>query len=316
MQQAKLIYNPNAGVKRNLGKNGVSLEDITAMLNQYQISFKLSPTKKAGDALRLSREAVKEGYKTVLIAGGDGTVGEAANGLVGSDVRLGIIPMGSFMNIAKMLSIPLELEKAIEIIKIGRVRKIDAGLIKEKAEGESGKDYFLESAGIGMEANFHKLFKMLEKGKIGVIIDIFRLIFHYHRFKAKVFIDDGEMEVYTHLITVSNAPMSGASLNTAPQAKLNDHKLTVSVYKMSKFQIFNYLVRAFTKKELFHPQIATFSTKKALVKAEKRVRVHTDGRFFTKTPVEFSVVPHALNVISGFPDSEDSPLLKRTALDP
>jgi len=311
-----LIFNPNAGVKRNMGKKSTNLEEIESLLNQYQIPFELTPTKKPGDAEIFAREAAKKGAKTVLVAGGDGTVGEAASGLVGTNTELGIIPIGSFMNTAKMLSVPFDLEKAVAVIKIGRVRKIDVGVVQELSDSKKQKHYFLESAGIGLEAIFHKHFGKFEKGNKKELIAIVKSFFNYDKFESKIFLDDREIEVKTHLITVSNGPLSGASLNMSPLSKLNDHRLTVSVYKMSKFQIVNFLFNTLSKQFLIHPQISSFQAQKVRIETKPKIRIHADSRFFSQTPVEFTILPSALSAISGFPKEEDTSLLKRTQLDP
>jgi diacylglycerol kinase (ATP) len=313
---ARLIFNPNAGQKRNLGKEGTNLEEITGLLDQYQIPVDPTPTKKAGDATVLAKEAAKLGYKTVLVAGGDGSVGEAANGLAGTEVNLGIIPIGTFMNTASMLSIPLELEKAIELIKIGRTRKIDLGVL-EKQNGKKGeKYYFIESAGVGLEAKIHRHVWKLERGNKKAILGFIRDMFKYSRFNARIELDDNNLEVKTHMITVSNGPLSGASLTLAPGAKLNDHELTVSIYMMNKFEILNFFAKIFKNSKFFHPDVLTFKTKRARIETDPVTRIHADATFYNETPVGFSVWPNALNVISGFPKDHEQSLIKRTSLDP
>ena len=313
---ARLIFNPNAGRKRNMGKKSTSLEDIVRLLERYQIPVELTPTKGPGDATKLAREAVKLGYKTVLVAGGDGSVGETANGLVGSDVSLGIIPIGTFMNTATMLSIPYDLEKAITLIKIGRTRKIDMGILEKKDDKKSEKYYFIESAGIGLEAKMHRYVWKMERGNKNAIFGFLGDLFRYNRFNAKIQLDNNNLEVKTHMITVSNGPMSGASLKIAPDSKLNDHELTVSVYMMNKFEILNFLARVFKGNNYFHPDVLTFKTKHARIETDPPTRIHADATFYHETPVEFSIWPNALNVICGFPESaEDNSLIKRTPLD-
>jgi diacylglycerol kinase (ATP) len=165
-QKIKLIYNPQAGAKWKIFPNYLqyqtSLKDIKQHLEQSEFEVNPAPTKAPGHATQLAKEAIKEGYKIVVAAGGDGTVGEVANGLVHSDVTLGIVPLGSFMNVAKMLLIPLDIEKAIQLIKIGRTRKIDVGSVNRLSGEKLGQPYyFLESAGIGLEAQLYgkRLFK-------------------------------------------------------------------------------------------------------------------------------------------------------------
>lgn len=114
-----LIYNPLAGKKRKLlpMQTDVTLEQIKDLFKQYQIPVDYAPTKHAGHATELAKQAVKK-YKMVIAAGGDGTIGEVMTGLVGSEVTLGILPLGSFMNIARMLSIPRDVEAAIMLMNI------------------------------------------------------------------------------------------------------------------------------------------------------------------------------------------------------
>jgi diacylglycerol kinase (ATP) len=321
--KAKFIFNPHAGTKRKLLPNPnsatTSLEDIKDLLKKYQIPVDYCPTKAPGHATELSKSAQKEGYKLVLVAGGDGTVGEAVNGLVGSDIPLGIIPLGSFMNIARMLSIPLDIEKAVMLVKIGRSRKIDVGSVTQlSGEKLSEPYYFLESCGLGIEAELHQYFLDLERGNYKAIFKTFKTLFAYYGYPAKLTLDNEKVETRAILINVANGPYSGAALKLAPKAKLNDHKLTITQLKLSKIELFKYLFRLATgrKKGYYHKAIINQAKK---VKIETRVArpVHADARLYGVTPVEFKIVPNALNIISGFPESKsETSLIKRTLLDP
>src|SRR5258708_14378798 len=98
MEKTALIYNSHAGKKRGLfslfrGKL-TALEDIKELLTKYQIPVDYFPTKRPGHATQLASQCVKKGYKTILAAGGDGTVGAGANGLVGPDTTLRTQPLG------------------------------------------------------------------------------------------------------------------------------------------------------------------------------------------------------------------------------
>lgn len=321
--KAKFIFNPHAGTKRKLIPNPnaapTSLEDIKELLKQYQIPVDYFPTKAPGHATALAKSAQKEGYKMVIVAGGDGTTSEAANGLVGSDIPMGIIPLGSFMNTARMLSIPLDVEKAIMLIKIGRIRKIDVGsVVKLSGEKLSDPYYFLESCGLGIEAEVQQYIKEMEQGKLKSLFKIFKTLFAYYGYPAKITMDHEKIESRAILINVANGPYTGAALKIAPKAKLNDHKLTITQLKLSKVELFRYMFRLATgrKKGYYHRAIIKQAEK---VRIETKVErpVHADASLFGATPVEFKIVPNALNVIAGFPQSKsETALLKRTLLDP
>lgn len=341
--KVKLIYNPRAGAKRKLlnNKDSFALEDLISLLKQYQIEVDYFPTRRPGHATELAASASGEGYNAVIAAGGDGTVSEVANGLINTDIPLGIIPLGTFMNIARMLSIPTDLEKAVAIIKIGRTRKIDVGKItmisgerisdhpsvkiKERVLRDSSSVintptntglYFLESAGIGLDAELQEQFLEFEQGNFKTIFKMIKTYLDYYIAKSKITIDNEVIETKASLIAVSNGPFTGAALPISPQAKLNDHRLSVTIYKMSKFELVKYFLRWFISKKITQSKIQTYKAKKVKIESRSKRIVHTDARVFGTTPIELEIIPNALNVISGFPKDSKYTLMKRTYLDP
>lgn len=321
--KAKFIYNPKAGSKKSFlfrKKPSLMLEDLHRLLRKYEIEFDETPTKGPGDARRLAAEAAKEGRDLVIIAGGDGTVGEAANGLVGTDTALGILPLGTFMNVARMLSIPFALEAAVQTIKMGNVRRIDVGeIVYLEGKGSEESRFFLEEAGMGFEALFQEEFLAWERGDRGALIRFFKNAFGFYSSQVTVELDEGKsFESRAHVITISNGPYAGAALPLAPSAKLNDHLLTVRRYRMSRGEFVRHLLRIKTLGVYQNPQIEVYKSATVKITSPRPRSVHADARVFGTTPVSFKVRPSALNVITGFPDSpEDSALLKeRTYLAP
>lgn len=319
--RVKLIYNPNAGKKRRiLHHTETTLEEIKEVLRQYQILADFVPTKYEGHATILAKKSIEEGYRMVIAAGGDGTIGEVANGLIGSDVTLGILPLGTFMNISRMLSVPSDLEKAVALIKIGRTRKIDVGMVvRIGGEKLSEPHYFLENAGLGMEAQLHEDFYRVEHYGIKEIFKIFGTVFDFYGHKARIELDNKTViETRAPAITISNGPFTGAALPIAPKARLNDHRLTVSIYKMGKWGLIRHFLDLMRwKTKGIYSRVDTYKAKKVKIVTKVPRLVHADARLFDTTPVEFRIFPNALNVISGFPKAvELKSLEKRTYLDP
>lgn len=315
----KLIYNLNAGKKASLfgGGTNVTLEHIKGLFEQYQISVDYFPTKGPGDATRLAAESITEKYNFVIAAGGDGTISEVAAGLVGSEMVMGILPLGTFMNTAAALAIPYDLELAVAIIKLGRVRKIDVGQVRGIDDFAPNKVfYFLENAGVGLEAQLQEEFLELENGNLTVLPRIIKTMFEYYAFKVRLVLDDREVNVRSGLVEISNGPITGANLTLAPKAKLNDHRLTVSVFKMTMWELLMYFLKMKQKWKTSSKKIQRFQSKTVKIFTKRSRSVHADARVFGTTPVEFSIHPNALNVISGFPKAGESALVKRTPLDP
>lgn len=315
----KLIYNPNAGKKRSLFSHStpITLEDIKDLLTQYQIPADFFPTKKPGDATELARASIKEKYNVVIAAGGDGTVSEVAAGLIGSDMVMGILPLGTFMNTATALSIPMNLEMAVAIIKLNRVRKIDVGKVQMINEEKSkASNYFLENAGVGLEAQLQEEFLELERGDKSALGRLLRMFFEFYAFSVKVILDHKEIKVRSGLVEISNGPMTGANLNLAPNAKLNDHRLTVSIFRMNLWELIQFFLKMKRWGRVGSKKIQRYQSKMVRITTHRPRVVHADARVFGKTPVEFSILANALNVITGFPKAGESSLVKRTPLDP
>lgn len=308
-----LIFNPHSG-KRGIRIGGeTTVRDVQNLLKQYQIPVDLAPTLNKNDAYNLAKKAVKQKYERVFVAGGDGTVGEVANALIDTDVTLGIIPMGTVMNVANMLSIPLDIEKAIMLLRIDHRRKIDVGCIT-RMDGEkmAEPEYFLESAGVGLEAQFHDYFKKLEEGDISIIWKMITVLLSFYKNTLTVETDGKVQQVKATLVNISNGPLSGAALPLAPQAKLNDTVLTVGLYKMNAFEIMWYLWRAIHGKiEINKKKVEFITAKKVAISAKKHIPIHADARIFTKTPATFEVKPKSLKIVCGFPIPNEETAMKQ-----
>lgn len=222
------------------------------------------------------------------------------------------------MNIASMLSIPLNLELAVALIKIGRTRKIDVGCIT-KLDGEklTQPQYYLENAGIGLDGQLNENFYKVEHGDLTGLLDAARTIFDYFGHKTRIVFDKKEITVRSPLIEVSNGPHTGIGpLFFAPNAKLNDHRLTVSVFKMNKLELFFYFLRTRGLGKLGTSQVERHKSKSVKIYTPRPQVIHADARIFGTTPVEIKILPNALNIITGFPLPGKSSLEKRTLLDP
>ncbi len=317
-QKYKVIYNPHAGEKKKiLGKNNYSLEEIQDLLNQYQIQADYYPTKKPGDAAILAHETIKQKYAGVLAAGGDGTVSEVATGLLNSDMPLGILPLGTYMNIARMLSVPTDLEKAVILIKLGRTRKIDVGQVVEITGKKPDKPiYFLENSGVGMEAELQEATLAWERGDIWQIFNMIQILFDFYTEKINIIVDGKKISTHASLVEISNGPWTGAALNLAPDAKLNDHRLTVSVFHMEKWELLTFFGKLLFHRPARSPKIDRYTGEKVRIESRRRRHVHADAQEFGKTPVEYKIIPNALNMITGFPKSKENKSLRpRTLLD-
>lgn len=311
----KLIYNPKAGQKKqkvSLGE-AASLSNIVKLFDRYELPIDVYSSKSEEDAIKAARVSKKEGYEIVAAAGGDGTIATIAHGLVGSNVALAIVPLGTVMNIARMLSIPTNLESAVALIKIGKRHKIDLGQITVlNGKNLEVPTYFLEQAGVGLDAEYRKeLHAILEKGNLmalpGLIKPIFPLLGH----RIRVEIDGKVLKEKARMVTISNGPLSGIALPFAPDAMLDDRHLTVTLYTLTRVGMIKFALRLFLHMKEKTAHVKTYKAHTVFIQNDEPKVVHADSRVFGMTPAEFRIVPAAIVAITGFPEAQKSAIKAR-----
>ena len=193
-EQITLIVNPISGGRKNKNELQKYVSDYFSK-NDNQVTLKT--TTRRGEAKEFAHHAVQDSDDLVVVVGGDGTLNEVASGLVGSEVAMGIIPMGSGNGLARTLRIPQNIEKACKLISEGDRVKIDMG----KANGR----FFVLVAGVGFDAVVGKCFDEHHKrGPISYFYIGAKEFFLYKPETVKISFDDQLFEVYPFLIAAAN----------------------------------------------------------------------------------------------------------------
>lgn len=122
----------------------------------------------------------------------------------------------------------------------------------------------------------------------------------FYAHKVTVATDNEKIETRATMVTISNDPLGGPSIALAPDAKLNDHKSTVKLYRMTKMEITKYLLELLWKGHATSRNIKTYQTGKVSVRSTGSYMVYADAREFGTTPVTFEIIPNALQVITAF----------------
>jgi YegS/Rv2252/BmrU family lipid kinase len=248
----------------------------------------------------LARQAAQDGCKLVIAAGGDGTVAEAAEGLVSSETALGILPLGSIMNMARALCIPRDLGAAARLIAEGRILAMDVGRVSDHV--------FLEAGGVGLAAGLFGYFKRLDQGpgsNWGVLRAMVRFVRQMRSPRMVVVADGQRFDVAAPQVTVSNGPYVGAAYVLAPGARLDDGFLDVVIFRdMGVARVLLHMLRVAGGRPLPPPSGAQYLRARWVEVSVRRKRpapVHADGDVVGITPTRFEVVPAALRVIVGEP---------------
>jgi YegS/Rv2252/BmrU family lipid kinase len=292
-QRIKFIINPNSGVKNKK----IVLPKIQKYLDNRKYDYDIVYTEFAGHAKKLSAEAVKDGFQTVVSVGGDGSVSEVAASLIGTDVNLGILPMGSGNGFAMHTGIGRKLVKAIQVLNTGKIVRIDTCIMNGKP--------FINLCGLGFDGLVAKAFK--EKTKRGFISYLqlslekaFSTGFH----QVKLRIDNEEVfngEVF--LIEIANGAMFGYNFVVVPAANLTNGYLDILLIKKANKLRLSTLVPRLLLSSLDKSKIGglveTYQAKKVELELNSPAPMHYDGEGFIQNnnKVVCAVVPKSLNVI-------------------
>jgi len=298
--------NPNAG-------NGKGYKDwalIEGFMKKEQIFFSVKFTTSSGHAIILTREAISEGCRNIIIVGGDGTLNEVVNGVFtnnscsSTDISLALIPVGTGNDWGRMFGISLDYEKAVRIIKDENQLLHDIGMVSYFYEGEKKKRYFINIAGVGFESvvvkrtNYQK-----DRGRSGKFIYFYNLLLSllsYRNTRAEIIADGKKVTADIFSINVGNGRYCGGGMRQTPDALPDDGLLDVTVINgIGKLEIIRNLKILYDGTILSHPKIDGYKCKNLKVSSDSLLYVEADGESLGHTPAEFCIIPASINIVYG-----------------
>lgn len=295
-----LIYNPTAGpwdMTRVLKR-------LAETLGHHAWQVELVETHKAGDATWFARQATRDKLDLVLVAGGDGTINEAANGLVGSNTILGIVPVGTGNILAHQMHMPIlsimpphQIDEVTEALLASRVQRVDAGIINGR--------YFICWAGAGLDAEIAahleprtRYTKRLRT--LPYIIAAFSVASWFKGFRTRVSVEGRAFNTRALLILASNIQIYAAFFTIARHAYMDDGLLDIFVFKGLGL---GYALRHFVnmligQRHLNDPAVIQVLARRIQLETTPRVAVHLDGDPFGETPAIISLEPGVLRFLT------------------
>ena len=250
-------------------------------------------TVEAGDAQSRAREAVVEGYESIVAAGGDGTIHEVANGIAGSSAALGLMPMGTMNVFANELGLPAnDLGRCWDIICRGRTREIDL----PTANGR----HFVQLAGVGLDAQVVKETSRALKRNFGPLSYLISAAQIAGRKPPRLLIEAEEaMTEEGSFVLVGNGRLYGGPFPFFKHAALDDGLLDVLVFKqLGYLEIIKYLQNVIFTSKITTPEVEYFQTRRLRVSSAEDVPVELDGELMGGCPVEFQIQPPRLKVLT------------------
>ena len=253
----------------------------------------LCATSHPGEAEKLARNAVREGFERIVAAGGDGTINEVVNGIAGSDAALGLLPIGTMNVFATELGLPsYDLNRCWEIIKAEHTRLIDL-------PSANGK-HFVQLAGVGLDAQVVKETSFALKRNFGPLSYLFSAAQIAGRQPPRLLIEsENAVTDEGSFILIGNGRRYGGPFPFFKHALIDDGLLDVLVFKrLGYLEIIKYLQNVIFTSDITLPEVEYFQTRRLRVSSEEEVPVEIDGELVGICPVEFELSEQRLKVLA------------------
>ncbi|HEY6768209.1 MAG TPA: diacylglycerol kinase family protein [Candidatus Sulfotelmatobacter sp.] len=319
MRKAVLLYNPESGARQS--RRLVEVQSALAILQKAGVEAALVLTESTDHAGEHAARAIQAGCDTVFACGGDGTIHNIIQVLAQTPVALGILPMGTGNTLAHDLRLPLKVAAAATTALHAQPRRIALGRVHYRGfDGMRAARYFVIAAGIGVDAHlFYKLHHSV-KQKLGMSAYYLKAwhLWWTHpmtRFRAE-YVESGSNEVHradvTELMGVRIRYFGGVLRELAPGASLDRDDVRIVICQTSsRLAYLLYVMRgvfgvrwqipgvdlAFSQKvscDYASPAVASEDAGKR----QPSIYVEADGELLGTLPVEITVVPEALTLLT------------------
>ncbi len=220
-----IVYNPAAGRRR-----AQLLWRVLDVMVANGMRLELAETGRPGHATTLARDAASRGKQLVVAAGGDGTIAEVANGLMGSAARMGVIPLGTANVLAHELSLPFDPRAVAAALAFGRTRPLWPGV----ARGPAHRRVFVQMLGIGFDAHVvGHMSQPLKRliGRTAYVLQTARELSRYRFRPVRLVLDGTEVEAASAI--VSKGALYGGRFLLAPGAQSGRPDFSVTLFERS-----------------------------------------------------------------------------------
>jgi diacylglycerol kinase (ATP) len=296
---AKVILNPYSN-RWNSQKRWTEAE---AALKAAGVDFHLAVSEKKGQIVNLAEHAVLERFSPIVVAGGDGSIGDAANGLMlaAQSTRtpmppLGILPTGSANDIVYALGLPTDLHEAARVIAAGKTRAMDLGKLNDR--------YFVNNSAAGLEPYVTLQHEKIHwiKGMARYLVAAVQAILDRPEWNGEVTWDGGEYKGAFSFISIGNGRRTGGFFMT-PHADPFDGKLTLAFgHRGTRLGLFQALPRAFNEDKGSYVEMDGMQEVHATrvsIHLDTPSPAHTDGELFAEwiQDFEYEILPGCLDII-------------------
>ncbi|MGA2351398.1 MAG: diacylglycerol kinase family protein [Terracidiphilus sp.] len=309
MNRVALIYNPASG-QHSRGRR-TAIDKALAVLRNAGVDAEALETIAAGSAGILAKEAMLRGCDTIIACGGDGTVHEVLQSLVGTTVALGVVPLGTANALAANLGLQSSPAKAVRKLLTALPVRISVGRISYQDEtGSTRSRYFTVAAGVGADALFISRMDPSLKRRLGYLLYLIEglrvWVTHSFPLFEAAFVEDAgaepRVEKISQLLAVRIRNFGGILNNFIPGASLHNHGLRLVAFKTrSRMAFLRFILAVIIGRQKSSDQIEMLDAVSVECRpcngSSPRILVEADGECLGSLPVRMEIVPQAVTLL-------------------
>ncbi|HEX3893254.1 MAG TPA: diacylglycerol kinase family protein [Terracidiphilus sp.] len=309
MRRVALIHNPVSG--QSFFRRAKALKRAVELLRARGIEVDELETDGPGSARKLARAAMRNGYDTILACGGDGTVHEVLQSLVGTDVALGVVPLGTANALAQDLGLSKSPVNAVRKLLDATPTKIPVGRIfYHEKNGAERSCFFTVAAGIGADALLMASLDAEMKRRFGYVLYLIEAtriwatnpfpLFHA-LFTLKASREKREADV-SQLLAVRVRSFGGALRTLAPGATLRSEALSLIAFKTrSRVRYLRFLLAVLAARHTFSGDVELLEASAVECRprdgSKKPIYVEADGEVLGVLPARMEIAPETLTLL-------------------
>ncbi len=292
-----IIFNPHAAHGRSARK----LADIQARFEHQGIEATFIPTQYAGHGKELVASANLSEFDGLVAAGGDGTVFEVLNGLYqhpkSARIPLGLLPLGTGNAFARELDLGADvLTDAIQVLRRGRTRQVDVGLVNSA----DASYYFINivSMGFAVDAGLTAQ-RMKFLGKTAYTLATLWQVLKLKSYPLLLEVDGRPVSSENVFVTFSNSRYTGTNFLIAPDAKIDDGQLDLTILEnLPRSRLLKLFPTIYNGRHIEYKEVSSCRATRITIRSPGGMLLGPDGEFCGNSPAEISCLPRDLTIIS------------------
>ena len=295
-----LIANPRSG----RGRVGEELPEVERQLNALGLAYRIVETEGPAHATEVARTALTAGERFLVAAGGDGTVQEVVNGMVGEDrsvaddAVLGVVAAGSGCDFVRTFGLPGDAIRSVRHLAGDRLFPIDVARVEYRDGDRSVMRYSPNIAEVGfggaVVARAHRLPRWI--GRSRYFVGFWLSLGGYRPTELEVQVDRKRFTGRANNVVIANCQFYGGGMKISPRSYPGDGYLDVQISTGPKSEAFTLLPKIYRGEHVPHRNIREFRGRVVTVNAERPLPVEADGEVLGTTPATFTVVPQAIRL--------------------